>query len=272
MVFQYPVMYPTLTVAENIEEPLRYDRGVSADERARRVEEMLDVLDMRAMRDAMIGELNAGLRQKVAVGRAVARHARVVLFDEPTTNVEVNAKLTLIRAIKAVTARLRQTIVYVTHDQTEAMTLSDTIALMQAGRIEQQDTPGRIYTAPGTRFAGWFIGNPGMNYLPGAATDGVVISSFLVAPLPAPGVPDGPLEIGVRPEWIIVGTGPLEGEVLDSVIGVGGRRMMTLRAEGGTLAVKCGPEQAAPPGARLRFAVPPERTLLFVDGVRMDLR
>jgi ABC-type sugar transport system ATPase subunit len=272
MVFQYPVMYPTLTVAENIEEPLRHDRAVDAAERARRVDEMLDVLDMRDLRGATIEELNAGLRQKVAVGRAVARHAAVVLFDEPTTNVEVNAKLTLIRAIKAVTTRLKQTIVYVTHDQTEAMTLSDTIALMQAGRIVQQDAPGRIYAAPRTRFAGWFIGNPGMNYLPATIRAGALSSPFLAAPLPAPGAPDGPAEIGVRPEWITVGDGPLEGAVLDSVIGIGGRRLMTLRTAGGDVAVKCGPERAAPPGARLRFAVPPERALVFVGGVRIDTR
>jgi len=120
MVFQYPVMYPTLTAAENIAEPLRHDRRFDARARAARVDEMLEVLDMRDMGDALISDLSLGLRQKVAVGRAVARQAQVVLFDEPTTNVEVHAKLALIRAIKQVAARLNQTIVYVTHDQTEA--------------------------------------------------------------------------------------------------------------------------------------------------------
>ena len=148
MVFQYPVMYPTLTVAENIAEPLRQDRALSAAERGRRVDEMLDALDMRAEAGALIDELGSGERQKVAVGRAVARRAEVVLFDEPTTNIEVGAKLQLIRAIKAVTQRLRQTIVYVTHDQTEAMTLADEIALMRDGRIVQQDAPGPSTTRP----------------------------------------------------------------------------------------------------------------------------
>jgi ABC-type sugar transport system ATPase subunit len=186
MVFQYPVMYPTLSVAENIEEPLRHDRRVSTSERAKRVDEMLDVLDMRPLRHAMIGELNTGLRQKVAVGRAVARQAEVVLFDEPTTNIEVDAKLQLIRAIKAVTERLRQTIVYVTHDQTEAMTLADSIALMEKGRIVQQDAPRALYAAPRTRFAGWFLGNPGMNYLAAEVRDGAVHADALTAPVPLP--------------------------------------------------------------------------------------
>ncbi len=134
MVFQYPVMYPTLSVAENIALPLRQDRTVDAAERERRVAEMLDILDMRELADAFIEELDAGSRQKVAVGRAVARRSDIVLFDEPTTNVEVNAKLQLIRAFKTVVQRTRQTIVYVTHDQTEAMTLADRIALMRDGQ------------------------------------------------------------------------------------------------------------------------------------------
>jgi ABC-type sugar transport system ATPase subunit len=269
MVFQYPVMYGTLTVGENIAEPLRRDRALGRAERARRVDEMLDVLDMADRRDAMIDELDAGQRQKVAVGRAMARHARVVLFDEPTTNVEVNAKLQLIRAIKAVTTRLRQTIVYVTHDQTEAMTLADSIALMEAGRIVQQDAPRTIYAAPRSRFAGWFIGNPGMNYLPAERREGAVVSPFLAAPLAMLAPATGTLTLGVRPEWIMVGDGPVEGEVVDSVISIGGRRLMTVRAAGETVAVKCDPGAAAPVGARVRFAVPPERVALFADGVRV---
>jgi ABC-type sugar transport system ATPase subunit len=272
MVFQYPVMYGTLSVAENILEPLRRDRGLAAAERARRVDEMLDVLDMTDSRDAMIDELDAGQRQKVAVGRAMARRASVVLFDEPTTNVEVNAKLQLIRAIKSVTTRLRQTIVYVTHDQTEAMTLADSIALMESGQIVQQDAPRVIYAAPKNRFAGWFIGNPGMNYLPAERRDGAVVSPFLAAPMKVNAPAGGELTLGVRPEWITVGEGPAEGEVIDSVIGIGGRRLMTVRAAGETLAVKCAPRDAAPIGATIRFAAPANRVKLFADGVRVSPR
>ena len=171
MVFQYPVMYPTLSVEENILEPLRTDRSLDKAERRRRVDEMLEILDMTALAHHHIDELDAGLRQKVAVGRAVARHSDIVLFDEPTTNVEVNAKLQLIRAFKEVTGRLRQTIVYVTHDQTEAMTLADRIALMKDGRIVQLDAPRTLYDAPTSTFGGWFLGAPGMNFVP-AEIDG----------------------------------------------------------------------------------------------------
>lgn len=270
MVFQYPVMYPTLTVAENIAEPLKRDRALSPADRTRRVEEMLDVLDMADQGGALIDELNAGLRQKVAVGRAVARQAQVVLFDEPTTNVEVNAKLALIRAVKKVAARLRQTIVYVTHDQTEAMTLADSIALMQAGRIMQQDAPRMLYEAPAHRFAGWFIGAPGMNELPARAQGDRVVSPFLSAPILLVSPPAGALTLGVRPEWFMVGEGPAEGEVVDSVIGIAGRRLMTVRADSATVAVKCAAEAARPVGARLRFGASPDRAVLFADGVRVQ--
>ncbi len=265
MVFQYPVMYPTLSVGENIEEPLRYDRSVGGAERGKRVDEMLDVLDMRDLRGALIDELNTGLRQKVAVGRAVARHAEVVLFDEPTTNIEVDAKLTLIRAIKAVTQRLRQTIVYVTHDQTEAMTLADSIALMERGRIVQQDAPRALYAAPRTRFAGWFLGSPGMNYVGAEVRDGAVHSLVLAAPIALPGGRGRPVVLGVRPEWVTVGAGRAEGEVTDCVIGIGGRRLMTVRLGAETLRIKCSAAEAVAPGGRVRFSVPPDRVVLFDD-------
>jgi len=184
MVFQYPVMYPTLSVEENILEPLRTDKSLDRAERRRRVDEMLEILDMRSMARLHIDELDAGLRQKVAVGRAVARHSDIVLFDEPTTNVEVNAKLQLIRAFKEVTSRLKQTIVYVTHDQTEAMTLADRIALMKDGRIVQHVDPRTLYDAPTTTFGGWFLGAPGMNFVPAAIEADAVDSALLGARLP----------------------------------------------------------------------------------------
>jgi ABC-type sugar transport system ATPase subunit len=270
MVFQYPVVYRTLSVAENIEEPLRHDARMDEAARRRRVAEMLDVLDMADRGDALMDELGAGERQKVAVGRAVARQARVVLFDEPTTNVEVYAKLQLIRAIKKVTSRLRQTIVYVTHDQTEAMTLSDEIALMDAGRIVQQDAPRAIYATPQTSFAGWFIGNPGMNYLPARAEGGAVVSPFLTEPIPMR-PRQGALTLGVRPEWMIVGDGPAEGVVVDNVIGIGGRRLMTLRVGETTVAIKCSLKNAAPVGATVRCAAPAGRAIVFADGVRVAM-
>ena len=205
MVFQYPVMYRTCSVVENIALPLRRDRSLSATERRQRVEEVLEVLQLSAQRHAMIGELDSGTRQKVAVGRAIARRCDVILFDEPTTNVEVHAKLALIRAFKEFRARLRQTIIYVTHDQTEAMTLADQIALMEAGRISQCAAPRVMYERPESRFGGWFLGNPGMNFLVPDAQggQGMGFAAFPAPLMQPPGGPDG-VEAGIRPEYVEV--------------------------------------------------------------------
>jgi len=277
MVFQYPVMYPTLTVAENIEEPLRHDRLLSRADRRARVDEMLDLLDMRELARALIDELDAGERQKVAVGRAVARHAAVVLFDEPTTNVEVNAKLALIRAFKAVTQRLRQTIVYVTHDQTEAMTLADRIALMSEGRIVQLEPPRSLYAEPQTRFAGWFLGNPGMNYMPAELRDGRLFAPILATSIPAPGrSPAGELVLGVRPEAVRAvadaGEGRVPGRVVDRSIGIAGQILSKVALAGGTVVKVKGRDRAIlTPGREVHLSAAPEDLALFADGARVPL-
>ena len=274
MVFQYPVMYPTLSVFENLELPMRYDRSVSKDERRRRVEEILDVLDIRHLARAYIEELDAGTRQKVAVGRAVVRQSEIVLFDEPTTNVEVNAKLQLIRAFKTVTSRLRQTIVYVTHDQTEAMTLADRIALMKSGRIVQYDKPQVLYGQPTTEFGGWFLGNPGMNFVPATVANGQISAPILARPLIAPADLRGDkITVGIRPELVRMTGAPGEDSVpaklVDQAIGIAGRYLTKARI--GDTVVKVN-TQGRPParlGETIHLSVPRERLMLFKDGARI---
>ncbi|GGD98020.1 ABC transporter ATP-binding protein [Aureimonas endophytica] len=276
MVFQYPVMYPTLSVAENIGLPMVHDRSVSAAEREKRVAEVLDVLDMRDKATAFIEELDAGSRQKVAVGRAVARQSEIVLFDEPTTNVEVNAKLALIRAFKLVTQRLRQTIVYVTHDQTEAMTLADRIALMQAGRILQYDRPHKLYDEPSSEFGGWFLGNPGMNFVPAEAAGGTLRSPLLAEPLAKPAsLPgDGKLTLGIRPELIRMTGAPETGSVpavlTDQAIGIAGRYLTKVRL--GEIEVKVNTDRRPPAalGGTVHLTVPVERLAIFRNGERFS--
>ena len=277
MVFQYPVMYPTLSVRENIGAPLRHERSLGAAERARRVDEMLDILDLRHVAHAVIDQLDAGLRQKVAVGRAVARHSQIVLFDEPTTNVEVNAKLQLIRAFKDVTQRLRQTIVYVTHDQTEAMTLADRIALMKDGRIVQYAAPRALYDNPATVFGGWFLGNPGMNFLPAALSGGRITAPLLTEPLPAPGrLGNGDLKVGVRPERIVLHDAPGDGAVgarlLERTIGIAGRYLLKVDVGGTPVAVKASRPPRAAPGEAVYVSVPPDAVLVFADGERVEMQ
>ena len=258
MVFQYPVMYRTLTVAQNIELPLNRDRGLSAAERGRRVDEVLDVLDLSAQRDLRIGALDMGARQKVAVGRAIARRCDVILFDEPTTNVEVHAKLQLIRAFKEFRRRLRQTIVYVTHDQTEAMTLADQIALMQAGVLSQCAAPRTLYDRPDSEFGGWFLGSPGMNFVDAGAL---------------PDLFAGAARVGIRPEHVRVhpqpGPGRVEARVAGDCITIGGQHLLTLKLSGVELKAKVGPGAGLAPGSLAYVECPPEHVMLFRDGNRV---
>ena len=232
MVFQYPVMYRTLTVEENIALPLGRDRGLSAADRQRRVEEVLDVLQLRKLRRGRMEELDIGTRQRVAVGRSIARRCDVILFDEPTTNVEVHAKLELIRAFKQFRQQLRQTIIYVTHDQTEAMTLADQIALMQAGVISQCAPPRALYEKPDSEFGGWFLGNPGMNFVSGRVVGTGMQFDILPEPISMSDA-GADIRLGIRPERIRVappGTpGTLPARIERRFITIGGQYLLTLR-------------------------------------------
>jgi ABC-type sugar transport system ATPase subunit len=274
MVFQYPVMYQTLSVRENIALPLKRDRSLSAAERKKRVDEVLDVIDLAHRADAYIDELDAGSRQKVAVGRSVARQTKVVLFDEPTTNVEVNAKLTLIRTFKEISRRLKQTAVYVTHDQTEAMTLADKIALMKDGSIIQYDGPTALYQKPASEFGGWFLGNPGMNFIPAQRTEAGLVSPLLPEPLDAPAkLGAGTVRLGIRPEQLLARTEPFEGsveaKVEDCIVGIAGQLLARLSVASETVKLKTGalPDLRAQDTIHIGF--PPEDLLVFEDGVRV---
>ena len=273
MVFQYPVMYRTLTVAENIELPLARDRGLSTAERRARVDEVLDVLDLSAQRGMRIGGLDMGARQRVAVGRAIARRCDVVLFDEPTTNVEVHAKLQLIRAFKEFRRRLRQTIVYVTHDQTEAMTLADQIALMQAGVLSQCAAPRTLYDQPDSEFGGWFLGSPGMNFLDpvSEAETHVRFAGIATAIALPPGGAAG-LRAGIRPEYILVSPQAAPGRVTARVVGdcitIGGQHLLTLNVDGVELKAKVPPGVGLAPGSTAYVECPLDHVMLFRDGRR----
>jgi len=243
MVFQYPVVYKGIDVRRNIELPLLSEK-LSPAERRRRVDEVMDLLGLGPSAGFDVSRLDNGTRQKVAVAREVARQPRIILFDEPITNVDAAAKLQLKRAFKELTRRLNQTIVYVTHDQTEAMTLADQIALMRDGRIVQCDAPRALYDHPADRFGGWFLGNPGMVFVDASLRDdgagGPVIESPLF-PRPVPLAPtDGALPadvtLGIRPEQIRVTKAPSASAVAARVartsIQIGGQLLVALRLDG----------------------------------------
>lgn len=275
MVFQYPVMYPTLSVMENIELPLRHDRRLTREARRQRIADVLDILQMSDRAGAHMDDLDSGSRQKVAVGRAVARQCEIVLFDEPTTNVEVNAKLQLIRAFKEVARRLEQTIIYVTHDQTEAMTLADRIALMRSGRIVQYAPPRELYNHCSHEFGGWFLGNPGMNFFRRQLTGGVRVVQlpFWTQAIKVPPGTDRELTVGIRPESVRIHPeavpGAVAARVVSKVITIGGQYLFKFALGEEFIKAKVESAHGLARGDTAFIECPPEHVALFSGGERL---
>ena len=165
MVFQNYALYPHMTVYDNMSFGLRL-RRTSKKEIRRRVTQAADILNIADLLDRRPRQLSGGQRQRVAMGRAIVRDPQVFLFDEPLSNLDAKLRVQMRTEIKRIHDRVRTTIVYVTHDQVEAMTLADRIVVMNAGRIEQVGTPQKMYEAPATRFVAGFIGSPAMNFVP----------------------------------------------------------------------------------------------------------
>ena len=169
MVFQSYALFPHLSVAENIVFGLRV-RRVSRAERDQRLTRVADILGLSALLDRKPSQLSGGQRQRVALGRAIIAEARVCLMDEPLSNLDAKLRHEMRTEIRSLQQRLGITMVYVTHDQTEAMTMADRVVLMRDGRVEQNGTPEELYNRPATAFAARFIGTPPMNLITRAGT------------------------------------------------------------------------------------------------------
>ncbi len=168
MVFQSYALFPHLSVAENILFGLRA-RRVPKPECRRRLAKAADMLGLASLLERKPGQLSGGQQQRVALGRAVVAEARVCLMDEPLSNLDAQLRSDMRREILALQRRLGMTMLYVTHDQTEAMAMADRVVLLRGGRVEQDATPADLYARPATRFAAGFVGTPPMNLLPAGA-------------------------------------------------------------------------------------------------------
>lgn len=165
-VFQFPVLYESMTVEQNLRFPLR-NRGVGKAAAQRRAEEICELLEIGALRRRRAKGLSADAKQLVSLGRAlVRRDVSAILFDEPLTVIDPQKKWGIRQALKRVHQELNHTLVYVTHDQTEALTFADEVVVMSAGEVLQKATPDVLFERPAHRFVGHFIGSPGMNFLP----------------------------------------------------------------------------------------------------------
>src|ERR1043166_6156963 len=166
MVFQSYALYPHMTVAENIAYPLRV-RKLDRAQISEQVQRTAAMLEITALLDRRPRELSGGERQRVALARAIVRHPRAFLMDEPLSNLDAKLRLQMRGELKRLQQTLGTTTVYVTHDQAEAMTLGNRVAVMHKGGLQQFDTPLEIYNCPANRFVAEFVGSPGMNFIEG---------------------------------------------------------------------------------------------------------
>jgi sn-glycerol 3-phosphate transport system ATP-binding protein len=200
MVFQSYALFPHLTVAENIVFGLKVRRLPRA-EREGRLKRAAAVLGLEALLDRKPAQLSGGQQQRVALGRAIVAEAAVCLMDEPLSNLDAQLRGDMRREIRALQRRLGMTVLYVTHDQVEAMTMADQLLLMRGGRIEQAGTPDEVYASPATVFSARFVGTPPMNILPARAVAAAAGTLSFEAPRAAT---LERLAIGVRPEDVRV--------------------------------------------------------------------
>jgi multiple sugar transport system ATP-binding protein len=226
MVFQTYALYPYLTVEANIAFPLRIAK-VDKQQRAQRVRNVARLLDLEPYLDRKPGQLSGGQRQRVAMGRAIVREPSVFLMDEPLSNLDAKLRVQTRAEIASLQARLGITTVYVTHDQSEAMTLGHRVAVLGDGRLQQCDTPRALYDGPANTFVAGFIGSPAMNLLTVPAQNGsALLGGVEVA------VPDGrsAIVIGVRPESLDLAPEGIGAEV-EIVEEIGADAFVFCRAE-----------------------------------------
>ena len=208
MVFQSYALYPQMSVEGNLSFGLK-NAKMPAAEIAKRVNRAAEILQIGPLLKRKPAALSGGQRQRVAIGRALVRDVDVFLFDEPLSNLDAKLRADLRVELKQLHRQLKNTMIYVTHDQVEAMTLADRIAIMRDGAIQQLDSPGEIYNRPVNRYVADFIGSPAMNFLDGkVGSKGLTIGD---ATLPVKGynaqgkLPNGKVIVGVRPEHVATG-------------------------------------------------------------------
>jgi len=272
-VFQTYALYPHKTVAENLAFPLRV-RKVSREEEEARVREVAALLGIGELLGRRPRELSGGQRQRVALGRAIVRRPRAFLMDEPLSNLDARLRVEMRSEIRRLQQRLGTTTVYVTHDQVEAMTLGDRVAVLRQGRLQQVGTPRQVYELPANRFVAGFVGSPPMNLLRihvERTGDGAVLHvGDQALPWPAGcGVgppPPGPLELGFRPHSARLGSGPGLGPLRARVEEreyLGGAVLLHLDAGGQRITVERPPEAREQPGEGVLLYLSPRELVGF---------
>lgn len=272
MVFQSYALYPQMTVRGNLSFGLKNAR-MPKDEIDRRVARAAEILQIGPLLDRKPAALSGGQRQRVAIGRALVRDVDVFLFDEPLSNLDAKLRSELRVEIKRLHARLGNTMVYVTHDQIEALTLADRIAVMRGGIIQQLDAPQTIYNKPANLFVAGFIGSPSMNFLHGAVTDQGRAFAVAGAKLDLSGYDGGsPVAmdkaiLGLRPEHITIAADPEPGQSIPATVEIdepmGADSLVWLTTGGAQLSVRVPVERRLAPGTQVHLRVDITKASLF---------
>ncbi|MGY1858221.1 ABC transporter ATP-binding protein [Modestobacter sp. SYSU DS0290] len=282
MVFQSYALYPHMTVEENMGFALKL-AGISKDERATRVREAAKILDLEPYLTRRPKALSGGQRQRVAMGRAIVRDPQVFLMDEPLSNLDAKLRVQTRTQIAALQRRLGTTTVYVTHDQVEAMTMGDRVAVLKDGVLQQCDTPGSLYDRPANVFVAGFIGSPAMNIATGPAVDGGVLLGGAVLPVPRDQLTrasagNGQVTVGFRPEAVVLApAGDGVPVTVDVVEHLGSDAFLYARLTGGDddgaeVVIRTEPRTRAAAGDQVHVSVQPGQLHVFdpTSGLRVD--
>jgi len=280
MVFQSYALYPHMTVRDNMRFALKI-RKMSAADIEKRIMDTAQMLDIVPLLDRTPSQLSGGQRQRVAIGRAIVRQPKVFLFDEPLSNLDAKLRVQTRREISRLQRRLGVTSVYVTHDQTEAMTMGDRIVVMNAGRVQQVDTPIALYERPKNLFVATFIGSPAMNIMKGTLDRS---DSGLMFRSPGTSLPldasvargldrhvGARVVAGVRPEHVYVASPPptakaVHGFTVDVVEPLGNETLLHARNDGQELTAALAPQPLPEPGEPVSLAIDVTRLVFFDEG------
>jgi multiple sugar transport system ATP-binding protein len=265
MVFQSYALYPQMTVEKNLSFGLRVS-GMDKAEIDKRVARASEILQIQPLLDRKPSQLSGGQRQRVAIGRALVRDVDVFLFDEPLSNLDAKLRAELRVEIKRLHQRLGNTMIYVTHDQIEALTLADRVAIMKGGTIQQLDAPQTIYNKPKNLYVAGFIGSPSMNFLKGAIEGTGKKAMFRLGDISVPlkdykadvELKPSAAVLGVRPEHIRIDGGAEEGTsqplnaVVDIVEPMGADTLIWLNVEGQTMSARVESNETFVPGQKVK--------------------
>ena len=267
-VFQFPVIYETMTVGENLAFPLR-NRGVAKDQINKRVGAIAEILEMSGQLNQRAAGLSADAKQKISLGRGLVRpDVSAVLLDEPLTVIDPHLKWQLRRKIKQIHHELKLTMIYVTHDQVEALTFADQVVVMTLGRAVQVGSAAELYEKPSHTFVGHFIGSPGMNFLSGQVVKNSISIGGVELPVPqGRQLPSGEIKLGVRPEYVSLVAANTAGALpmmVATVQDVGTHVMLTATFKTHTLKARLSPDTAQlVPGHTVWLQVIGEHTCFY---------